>query len=88
MTKEIIIDGVDVSECRNYDSSEYWKCEPFICHCEELPNCYFKQFKRAEKKLEKIKEYCNKYQMEYIVNNGVQLLTTRILQIIEVGENG
>lgn len=50
------IDGVNVSECNNYDSNQYWECDPFICHCEELPNCYFKQLKRAEQKLEKIKD--------------------------------
>ena len=30
-----------------------------------------------------IKEICDTYQMEYIVNNGVKLLITKILQIIE-----
>lgn len=39
--------------------------------------------KHKEQKLKKIKDICNTYQMEYIVNNGVKLLTTKILQIIE-----
>ena len=99
--KEIIIDGVNVSECRNYDSSEYWKCEPFICHCEELPNCYFKQFKRAEQKLEKIKTNCNETLSECSCKNPIIDIDCRectsggrvekakeILQIIEGEENG
>lgn len=84
---KIIIDGVDVSECCNYDDTQYWECEPTICHCEELPNCYYKQLKRAEKKLEKIKEISKEYKVEYTVNNGVQILTNKILQIIEGKEN-
>ena len=53
--KEIIIDGVDVSGCHNYDSNQYWNCEPSCCHCEELPNCYFKQLKRKEQECEELK---------------------------------
>ena len=44
--KKIIIDGVDVSECRNYDRNQFWECKPFACNCYELPNCYLKQLKR------------------------------------------
>lgn len=36
-----------------------------------------------EQELNKIRDICNTYQMEYMVNNGVNLLTTKILQIIE-----
>lgn len=36
-----------------------------------------------EQELNKIRDICNTYQMEYMVNNGVYLLTTKILQIIE-----
>lgn len=59
--KKIIIDGVDVSECRNYDRNQFWECKPFACHCYELPNCYFKQLKRKEQE-------CNEYKdkVEYI----------------------
>ncbi len=47
------------------------------------------RFKRDKYKqtLDNIKDICNTYQMEYIVNNGVKLLTTKILQIIEGKEN-
>lgn len=38
---------------------------------------------RYKQVLNKIKDICNTYQREYMVNNGVQLLTTKILQAIE-----
>lgn len=91
------IDGVDVSECCNYDDTQFWECEPSYCHCEELPNCNYKQLKRAEQKLEKIKEilsYCEeqvwcmdcKYKDECGAS-GTHL-NNIILQIIEGEENG
>ena len=90
--KPIIIDGVDVSKCKYFDC-DYKECkaEYYVRHgyeivkydsCIENPNCYFKQLKQAKQKLENIKEICNIYQMECIVNNGVKLLTNKILQII------
>ena len=33
--------------------------------------------------LTEIKEICNEYQKEYILNIGVEILTNKILQIIE-----
>lgn len=63
--KEIIINGVDVSECCWCDFEP--NAEPYCrindgedLNCEDNPNCYFKQLKRAEQKLEKIKNYCLK----------------------------
>lgn len=96
---ELIVDGVDVSECvyRDYrnmcccDSSKPNEGEERITGrggCKYNPNCHFKQLKRAEQKLEKIKEISKEYKVEYTVNNGVQLLTNKILQIIEGEENG
>ena len=88
--KQIIIDGVDVSQCEKYEH-EIVRCNATLknmCFCggrctdKKNADCYFKQLKQAEQKLENIKEICNMYQMEYIVNNGVKLLTTKILQII------
>lgn len=84
----MIIDGVDVNKC---DYLVYKGCEIAWClirlasfesKCEGY-NCPYKQLKYKEQKLEKIKDICNTYQMEYIVNNGVKLLTTKILQIVE-----
>ena len=37
---------------------------------------------RLKQTITEIKEICNEYQKEYIVNNGVKLLITKILQII------
>lgn len=49
--------------------------------------CYCENCLRLQQALDNIKDICNTYQMEYIVNNGVKLLTTKILQIIEGKEN-
>mgnify|MGYP007085029655 CR=1 FL=1 len=43
--EEIIIDGIDVSRCSNYDHGSYFECKVGCCHCDEIPNCYFKQLK-------------------------------------------
>ena len=86
--KPIIIDSVDVSKCPAMDTYNIFGIEDKPCcykfheYCSAIPNCYFKQLKQTEQKLENIKEICNMYQMEYIVNNGVKLLTNKILQII------
>lgn len=86
MTEEIIIDGVDISECSNYNPEQYFECEISSCHCEEITNCYFKQLKRTEQKLDKIKgileviiEQCKIYPLK---NNLI-----KILQIIEDKQN-
>lgn len=48
--KQIIVDGVDVSECEDYGYR--WKAR-YWCHncdepCTDYPNCYYKQLKRKE----------------------------------------
>lgn len=56
--KEIIVHGVDVSECEKlapyngYD--EETKCNPSCC--QNSPNCMFKQLKRKEQECEKLKK--------------------------------
>ena len=125
--KPIIIDGVDVSECKYFDcDSKECKSEYYVRYgyeiteydsCRENTNCYFKQLKRKEQECEElksdltdlskiigckngtiltfkeqldklkqtlteIKEICNEYQKEYILNIGVEILTNKILQII------
>ena len=52
--KQIIIDGVDVSGCKHYNPEQYFKCNIGCCHCEENPNCYYKQLKRKEQECEEI----------------------------------
>lgn len=86
--KEIIYDGIDVSECEEVFSSllpignTKIKCriyQPSLC--KESPNCYFKQLKRAEQKLEKVKEYLNS------CNLKADFTACDILQIVEGEEN-
>lgn len=86
--KQIIIDGVDVSECPAIGTYNIFGIEDKPCcykfheYCRAIPSCCYKQLKREQQKLENIKGICNTYQMEYIVNNRVKLLITKILQII------
>ena len=105
MTKEIIIDGVDISECkysylllRSNECGCYAESERAvkITLCKNCPNCYFKQLKRAEKKLEKIKDImtqcnqnakCGDCKYGYLCK-GYLFMDGMILQIIEGEENG
>lgn len=61
--KEIIIDGVDVSDCEYRDYRNFCRCNNSkpnegekritgIGGCEYNPNCYFKQLKRKEQECE------------------------------------
>lgn len=86
MTEEIIIDGVDVSKYTRYVRNKYFSCCN-IERCQDNPNCMLKKLKRAEQKLEKIKN---------VVTDGDSLihdyqtaydLAIDILQIIEGEEN-
>lgn len=62
-------------------------CDCYSCYCEENPNCYFKQLKRKEKKLEKIKILA-KRDKELAKRYGeVDTLARVVLQIIEGEEN-
>lgn len=60
--KQIIIDGVDVSGCRNFDIESY-KLGVYDCDLNELHgycrcnnNCYFKQLARKTQECEELKE--------------------------------
>ena len=87
--QKIIINNVDVSECEFFEECEikiddseclahsrhYYEGTFYDC-CDEHPNCYFKQLKRKEQKLEKIKKVCNKfipdhYKILLIINGGI-----------------
>lgn len=81
-----IIDGVDVNECK------YFCKFTTICRnenigrvvrprCKNVVDCYFKQLKRAEQKLEKIKDYCLKNKVAGWVD------IEGIVEIIEDKEN-
>ena len=88
--KQIIINNIDVSECEHvcvstslFKEKTYVKCSAFFlengdsyCDCTDNPNCYYKQLKRAEQKLDKIKKVCNKfipdhYKILLIINGGI-----------------
>lgn len=87
--EQIIVDGVDVSECPAMYTHNVFGikdkpcCYKFYEYCSTIPNCYYKQLKLKEQKLENIKEICNTYKIEYILNIGIEILTNKILQIIE-----
>ena len=59
--KQIIIDGVDVSGCKNFSCG---KCEEenkipitinhLTADCRMYPNCYYKQLKRKEQECEEL----------------------------------
>lgn len=86
MVKEtLIIDGVDVAECKYLYTSilpignDKIKCGLHQGKtCDNYPNCYFKQLKRKEKKLEKIKEFIE-YNEWCLLDN----IYKELLQIIE-----
>lgn len=72
--KEIIIDGVDVSEClfyqtnfeEDYDVKIKHFCSNWHNSCESAnnSNCYFKQLARKTTECEELKK-----EMEWVVNN-------------------
>ena len=85
MTAErIIINGIDVSKCEKYEH-EIIRCNATIknmCYCggrctdKKNADCYYKKWKRAEQKLDRIKKVCNKFTPEYykillIINEGM-----------------
>lgn len=93
--EEIIIDGINVTECR-YELNGYCTIgfeksndNMLICrHCEDYSNCYFKQLKRKEHKLNKymhvidmIKEYCRLYKSKL---NIPTLIIEHIIKKIKV----
>ena len=65
--KEIIINGVNVSECKHlYIPQETKICQCLICEtgefvqCKRESNCYFKQLKRLQQENEDLKTYIQK----------------------------
>lgn len=70
--EQIIITGVDVSECEFFDGSHLCQCDKTIIdehkklknifsvkyvNCRDNYNCYFKQLKRAEKEIKELKKW-------------------------------
>lgn len=54
--EQIIINGVNVSECENFKPKNRFSCHPYICNCHEKPNCYFKQLTRKTQECEDLRE--------------------------------
>ena len=63
MTEEIIIDGVNISECEFLWKEKLPKkvCNNgnLDCDCNSNLNCYFKQLARAKEEIEKLKKQRN-----------------------------
>ena len=58
MSKEIIINGVDVSGCEYYDKNRpslTCTCEEYSC--DECYNCYYKQLAREKKECEELRKW-------------------------------
>ena len=51
-TDKFYVNGVDVSGCTQYDPDEVLNCNDY-CLCKELPDCYYKLWKRKEQECEK-----------------------------------
>ena len=64
--KQIIIDGVDISECKELvnecdcyltEEHDYRSETPYTYNnCSRFPNCYYKQLKRKEQECKELKE--------------------------------
>ena len=89
--KQIIIDGVDVSECK------YWKgycriaslCDYSGHLCEVTPNCYYKQLKRKEQECEELTSQRDKFEfgnniLEHERNNYKHVLDKIEHQVTEL----
>ncbi len=61
--QEMIIDSVDVSECKNYNGSIVMDCLLYPLQtdaCKNNPNCYYKQLQRKTAECEELKNTLNK----------------------------
>ena len=66
--EKIIIDGVDVSECAIYRSSQTRTlcCSGIYCKEQQFYNCYFKQLKRKEQECEEHRRNAEIHSNDYI----------------------
>ena len=92
--KQIIIDGVPVQDCCYFDYENDGYEDSCYIHQNECSaqNCYYKQLKRKEQKLDKIKTICEKETTKPTFCNGIenkdsQKLAIKILKIIIGGKN-
>lgn len=81
--EQIIIDGVDVSECKHYERHSFYDCNEtcedngaIVCtNCEDNPDCYFKQLARKEQEINNVQEYYKELRSNVteLANKYVQL---------------
>ena len=87
--KQIIIDGVDVSECAYFRKDDPCKntCQHFCTPCEwvEIQNCMYKYAKRKEQECEELKNCGNPSEIGLlsIENKKLKQALTEIKQIAE-----
>lgn len=88
--KEIIIDGVDVSDCEHlqYKGCNFPQCliktASFDLKCEGY-NCYLKRYKRKEQVLDEIKEYFKSKDKRKTSLFNIFVIEQEILDIINKG---
>ena len=97
MTDKQIIDGIDVGGCKHFKIgtclADYLLTDMDFSEakCELCKDCYYKQLKRKEQKLDKIKTICEKETTKSTFCNGIenkdlQKLAIKILKIIIEGK--
>lgn len=62
--KEIIINGMDVSECEHYEDLNcfaYRDSCGYPLDCKDNPSCYYKQLKRKEQECEELKKIIQRH---------------------------
>lgn len=83
--KQIIIDGVDVSECNfTLERDGKIKCEcthatgfGVVCDCESWKTCDYKNYKRKEQECEELKKYLHK---NFEEKDKLHLIIDRLLE--------
>jgi hypothetical protein len=84
LMEEIIIDGIDVSECCFYHNSKCDNPNGMACNCINNAVCYFKELKRLEQENKRLKFKLDTVEADYEADeieiedlkNKLNLLTT------------
>ena len=66
--KEIIIDGIKVSECCFFDNGKCRNPNICTCNCSNVYYCYFKEYQRKTKECEKYEQALNEIE-EFIITD-------------------
>ncbi len=95
--EQIIIDGVDVSECGYFyirPNNRAVCCTCHVdCHCAANPNCYFKQLARKTQECEELKniiaypKYRNEIAIKELENKTKKELIEEIVHRHQIGES-